>query len=507
MGVFLPFLFGTSSASAGPVSLVSSLGNNTCLEVPGGSAGAQLQINKCNGSDNQLFSLQSNGQIRFGWALCLDAWAGSSTNGAAVSAWYCTNMPNQTWTRTATGEIKAVTGKCVDIANATTATLASLWTCSGSAGQKWTAIDPPGSLSVAAGSNCAVTQFTLSTQDGVAVPSPDGSKYFLNKDDSAGVPQIYVGTKGGTAPVCITCTDIANGPKAGKMKMQPHWHPSGGWIVMAVEQDKYSPPVFATHDMIEGLLQSGVWVDMWATTPDGSKWIKLQDFGPKNPADGFTGVAFTPDGKRGAWAQMVDGNVFTYTFGRWQLMIADFSEVNGVLTIANAKNITPPDTYWIEPGNFSPNGRDLLLSADQGFPDHSKVTGQDQYILDTTTGVMTNLTNTPAVWDEHGVFSPDGQKILFMSSYPYRSDASSSSVLLLKSEFMMMDRDGSHLQQISHFNTPGYTESSMGRAAAAVGGWNSDGGLVVQKLLFPKYETWQVQFQGTCGTTPTGVIQ
>ena len=142
------------------------------------------------------------------------------------------------------------------------------------------------------------------------------------------------------------------------------------------------------------------------------------------------------------------------------------------------KNITPPDTYWVEPGNFSPNGRDLLLSADQGFPDHSKVTRTGPIHSGYNNRCDDESDETPTVWDEHRVFSPDGKKILFMSSYPYRSDPSSSSVLGLKSEFMMMDRDGSHLQQISHFNTPGYTESSIGRAAAAVGGWNPDGRLV-----------------------------
>lgn len=58
------------------------------------------------------------------------------------------------------------------------------------------------------------------------------------------------------------------------------------------------------------------------------------------------------------------------------------------------------------------------MTADSGFPNHANVEGQDQYILDVFSGQITNLTNSPNIWDEHGVFSPDGEKILFMTSYP-----------------------------------------------------------------------------------------
>jgi hypothetical protein len=350
------------------------------------------------------------------------------------------------------------------------------------------------------GDPCTVSEFRPGPQGGLSGWSPDLTRYLVNKKDENGIQQVYVGQKDNPTPVCISCTDKPNGPKAKKRKMQPHWHPSGRWIVLAVEQENYEPPFFATPDLIEGWLESGIWVDMYATTPDGSSWFKLQDFGPANKADGFTGVAFTPDGRRGVWAQIVDGNIFAYTFGKWELTIADFQEAGGVLSVANIRNITPPDTYWVEPGNFSPNGKDLLLTADQGFPDHAHVEGQDQYILDISTGQMTNLTKSPTIWDEHGVFSPDGEKILFMSSYPYRSEPLASTTLFLKTEFMMMDKDGSNLRQISHFNQPGYAESGYKNSVAAVGGWSADGTTIgAVNLFFPNYESWEIKFEGSCG--------
>jgi hypothetical protein len=36
---------------------------------------------------------------------------------------------------------------------------------------------------------------------------------------------------------------------------------------------------------------------------------------------------------------------------------------------------------------------------------------------------------------------------------------------------MMMDKDGSNVRQISHFNEPGYAESSYSGSVAAIGEW------------------------------------
>jgi Tol biopolymer transport system component len=127
--------------------------------------------------------------------------------------------------------------------------------------------------------------------------------------------------------------------------------------------------------------------------------------------------------------------------------------------------------------------------------------GMDQFTLDITTGRVRNLTNSPDVWDEHGVFSPDGKKIFFMSSEPFKDNPLSHTVLFLKTEFMLMDRDGSHLQQLTHFNTPGYPESNPANqgSVAANGAWNPDGlSISALNLFFPTYQTWSIGFSGRC---------
>ena len=336
--------------------------------------------------------------------------------------------------------------------------------------------------------------------------SPSGEQYLTSKKDRSGIYQIYVGGRAGGEPACISCAERPNGPSIKRHKMQPHWHPSGEWIILAAEREKYNKPLLATRGMIEGWLQSGIWVNMYSTTPDGRVWHQLSDFGGKQRGDGFTGVAMTPDGKQGVWAQIVDGNFFTNRFGLWELILADFREdARGVPSFTNLRNITPKGARWVEPGTFSPDGRSLAINADVGM---SNAEGQDQYILDISNGRLLNLTNSPDVWDEHGVFSPDGEKIFFMSSLPFRGERLSHTTLFLKTEFMLMDKDGRRLQQVTHFNTPGYPESNKPgqRSVAAVGVWRQDGRSISTLNLskFPEYEGWTITFSGPCGNRSPG---
>jgi hypothetical protein len=37
----------------------------------------------------------------------------------------------------------------------------------------------------------------------------------------------------------------------------------------------------------------------------------------------------------------------------------------------------------------------------------------DQYLVNVKTEEVTDLNNTPDIWDEHGVLSPDGRKVVF----------------------------------------------------------------------------------------------
>ena len=271
--------------------------------------------------------------------------------------------------------------------------------------------------------------------------------------DGNGVNQVYTTKLGSGRFTCITCTRRPGAPGVDRNKFMVNWHPSGQWLTLAVEKDDHDW-AWLPQSWQRGFLQTGVWMNMWITTAAGDRWYQMTDFKKPDhgPRDGYTGVAFTADGRKAVWAEIVDGNVFVNAFGIWRLYIADFHVgPDGAPHFVNKRDITPAGAKWVEAGNFSPDGKHLLLSADIGIDD---ARGQDQWSMDIETGVLQNLTNTPKVWDEHGLYSPSGRKISFMSSYPYREEPDAYKTFSLKTEFMLMDADGRHLQQLTHFNRP-----------------------------------------------------
>jgi len=363
---------------------------------------------------------------------------------------------------------------------------------------KPTSVPPPSKPTVDAdrlAAACGVS--TIGKDPGnIKVWSPDHQRYLINEKDQSGVYQLFWGTADSPEVECVTCSDIPDGPKASQNKLQFHWSPDGEWITVGVEFEKHPVPMLPAA-FIESLLLDGNWLDIYAVRADGSQWTNLTNWDP-DKTNGFTGVPFSPDGTTVAYARFIDGNIFTYQFGKWELFTAEFVvDENGVPSLQNTTNITPPNTAWVEPGDFSPDGKYLLITSDEGLQDAQ---GMDQFLLDMQTGERINLTNSPTVWDEHGVFSPNGQKILFMSSYPYRDDPNSHKVLSLKTEFMLMNADGSGLQQVTNFRTPGHAESSND-GIAAVGAWSPDGSIlsVWQLLAGHQNVSWRIELRGNCG--------
>jgi hypothetical protein len=326
----------------------------------------------------------------------------------------------------------------------------------------------------------------------------DSTKYFVNVQDSAGVFQIYVGNAGDSVPTCIS-TAYTNGNCCGlfrswdqRNKLQVQWHASGNFLICAVEKEFYAELLYVPYYPLRlGWLQCGIWMDVWAVTPDGNNWYNLA-----TTIGGVTGPAFTPDGLTCVWSEADDSsNILVDVFGVWKLQRSNFVVNSGVPSFANTTDITPAGCRWNEPGNFAPDGISVLITADIGM---TNAEGQDQFILNIYNGQIINLNNTPMVWDEHGYFSPDGHKILFMSSYPYQADTNSYHTASIKTEFMLMNADGTGLQQLTHFCDTAYYNPHPG--IAAVGFWTPDGSRIYgTSLVFPDYNYWVIDFYGNCG--------
>ena len=72
---------------------------------------------------------------------CLDLYAFNTANGSPVVIWDCDGKQNQLWTMQSDGSIHSAvnTNKCLDLPNANTAngTLLQIWDCNGTGAQKW----------------------------------------------------------------------------------------------------------------------------------------------------------------------------------------------------------------------------------------------------------------------------------------------------------------------------------------------------------------------------------
>src|SRR5262249_951635 len=151
----------------------------------------------------------------------------------------------------------------------------------------------------------------------------------------------------------------------------------GEWIIVGIEQDSHDLWWLPKSWQI-GLMQSGIWLNIWMTTPKGDRWFQMTDFKPENgPSNGFVGVGFIHAGATAMWTEIVDGNVLVNKFGVWKLFTADFSVTDGFPAFSSKKDITPPDALWIEPGNMHPDGRHLLISTDIGMGTPRDAEGQD----------------------------------------------------------------------------------------------------------------------------------
>jgi poly(hydroxyalkanoate) depolymerase family esterase len=134
---------GTPPADTGAVRAV---GAGKCLDVSGSSTtpGVQLQIWDCHGGTNQSWTRTASGQLTVysgSSTRCAAAVNNQTTPGTAVVISACGDGANQQWRFNTNGSITGVqSGLCLDISGASTANGAKvqLWTCHGGANQQWT---------------------------------------------------------------------------------------------------------------------------------------------------------------------------------------------------------------------------------------------------------------------------------------------------------------------------------------------------------------------------------
>jgi Tol biopolymer transport system component len=183
------------------------------------------------------------------------------------------------------------------------------------------------------------------------------------------------------------------------------------------------------------------------------------------------------------WAERIGGEGSSGfsrgSWGEWAIKVASFSVSGGVPRLANIQTIQPGSRHRLyETHGFTPGGRKIIFSAtaERG----KNPFGFDIYLYDLQTRELTNLTDSPDEWDEHAQISPKGDKILWMSSkgLPFNGRAAD-----VKTEFWIMNLDGSEKTRLTLFNDPNSPEYIPEGVVAGDTSWSPDGTRVAAYLI------------------------
>lgn len=330
--------------------------------------------------------------------------------------------------------------------------------------------------------------------------SPDGEQLIFDRRDDAGIYQLFLMAPDGSNEQCISCAVVDGGPTLDRHKGFPAWHPSGDYIVTQVEMEKHWPLKKLTEP------GRGAWNNLFVVTPDGQQWTQLTEYSGA-ATTGVLNPRFSHDGTKLLWAEKIGRVNKTAPFAQWQLTMADFVVGEEGPHLENITSIKPGEGTFYESHGFSRDDQKILFTSDIGL---SNAFGLDIFIYTLASGELVNLTNSPDEWDEHATYASHGDKIAFMSSICCEEfsveEFSFLNLSELQSEAYVMNADGSNWQQLTHFNTPGFTESSDEPSVATVVGWHPDGTRLAVAQLFTgaSYDAtegrklWIVDFNDVC---------
>lgn len=276
---------------------------------------------------------------------------------------------------------------------------------------------------------------------------------------------IYTIDPDGSNEVCLTCGKEPFHQYPNQSNDQPVWHPSGKYIIFQ-SQD---PKLGKIHPY---LAQGGAGFNnnLWAASIKEQRFYQLTHIKPR---EAILHPHFSNDGRKLLWTARVR-KPGSRIGGQWVLKIADFIVENGVPRLVNEKIYTPlakEGFKFYEGHDFTKDDKAIIFSASK------EVYGLDLdiYIMNLKTGKVINLTNSPGEWDEHSIISPSGKRIVWASSKGYKFKPSLYWARSLKTDYWVMNIDGSGKQKITYFNEPGYPEYSGERVIVADSSWNKDG--------------------------------
>lgn len=235
---------------------------------------------------------------------------------------------------------------------------------------------------------------------------------------------------------------------------QPAWHPDGEHIVFQSENAN-------SRHMRYNHVAWGINNDLWIISRDGTGAEKIWET-PLNHA--ALHAHFSSDGTRIIFAERESTGEVLYSpfvtpggenpWAGWRIHIADF-DISQTGTAKLSNHVTLFDDEL-------PKNRGFLET--HGFLDaeaiiFSRTLNGEAYVDDVFTSDLdgsstVNLTQSPATWEEHGLYSPSGSSLCFISSRVNPNwQAPEDNASTLRTELYM--KKDTAVTQLTHVNADG----------------------------------------------------
>lgn len=287
--------------------------------------------------------------------------------------------------------------------------------------------------------------------------------------DARGYFKIWVMRPDGSDQRCLTC----NNPELAKHNGNPAWDPSGRFIAFEAQNDfRGLLPKITDYFANPG---AGVNNDLWVMDFSNGKAWQLTHLPPRT--GGVLHPHFSHNGNYLLWSERYSSG--GGKFGLWRVKLARFVVNGGIPSITDERSLTPGrQKQFYETHGFSKDDRTIYFSAN--LTPGQDVTDDDIYAYNVATGDLRDLTNAPDEWDEHAQLSPSGRKIVWMTNRDLPKQRTPYGV---RSDYWIMNSDGSDPMRLTYFNTPGSPEYIEGGITAADSSWGPDGRQLVATLI------------------------
>ncbi len=318
----------------------------------------------------------------------------------------------------------------------------------------------------------AVKNIKILKQSGGRVSwSPKGDWILFDQKGSDGYYDLYLMRPNGSGESCLTCNTrgvLSNGHKG-----TAEWHPSGKYIVFQSQKRQYMGTWGKNRAADPG---NGRNSDLWLMQLPSRKLHQLTHTANDNN-NGVLHAHFSHNGRQLSWSQMYSlgspGKKGEH-LGDWRLQIANFTVKNGRPQLNNISSYQPGGPSFYENHGLSPDGRKLLFTGlfeskhILDFFRSAKI-----YHYDLNTKQLQKLTPDKRSYNEHAQYTPDGRKILWMTSMqnPNRG-----------TDYWIMNPNGSEKKRVTDLNNPRNPGFKRIMILASDASFNPDGSKLVAFL-------------------------